>query len=57
MIKDPPQKKRVLVVIAAIILPRGSIYTASLELGPQHHTKDGLLGPNSIMAVYVDPLG
>ena len=28
-----------------------------MELGPQNHNGDGLLGPNSIMVVYVDPLG
>ena len=28
-----------------------------MELGPQNHNGDGLLGPNSIIVVYVDPLG
>ena len=28
-----------------------------MELGPQNHCKDGLLGPNSTMAVYMDPSG
>ena len=28
-----------------------------MELGPQNHSGDGLLGPNSIMVVYMDPLG
>ena len=28
-----------------------------MELGPQNHNRDGLLGPNSIMVVYMDPLG
>ena len=37
--------------------PRGSIYTTIMELGPQNHSGDGLLGPNSIIVVYVDPLG
>ena len=37
--------------------PRGSIYTTIMELGPQNHNGDGLLGPNSIMVVYMDPLG
>ena len=27
-----------------------------MELGPQNHNRDGLLGPNSIMVVYMDPL-
>ena len=39
------------------IIPRGSIYTTIMELGPQNHSGDGLLGPNSIIVVYVDPLG
>ena len=37
--------------------PRGSIYTTIVELGPQHHNRDGLLVPNSIMVAYMDPLG
>ena len=37
--------------------PRGSIYTAIMELGPQNHNGDGLLGPNSIIVVYMEPLG
>ena len=37
--------------------PRGSIYRTIMELGPKNHNGDGLLGPNSIMVVYVDPLG
>ena len=28
-----------------------------MEVGARNHTKDGLLGPNSIMVVYMDPLG
>ena len=28
-----------------------------MELGPQNHNEDGLLGPNSIIVVYMDPLG
>ena len=51
-------------------LPRGSIWPNSrlesqrvhihyyiMELGPKNHNGDGLLGPNSIMVVYMDPLG
>ena len=38
-------------------LPRGSIYTTIMELDPQNHNGDGLLGPNSIIVVYMDPLG
>ena len=37
--------------------PRGSIYITIMELGPQSHNKDGLSIPNSIMVVYMDPLG
>ena len=28
-----------------------------MELGPQSHNGDGLLGSNSIIVVYMDPLG
>ena len=28
-----------------------------MELGPQNHNGDGLAGRNSIMVVYMDPLG
>ena len=38
-------------------VPRGSIYTTIMELDPKSHNGDGLLGPNSIVVVYVDPLG
>ena len=38
-------------------IPRGSIYTTIMELGPKNHNGDGLLGPNSIMVVSMDPLG
>ena len=37
--------------------PRGSIYTTIAESGPQNHKEDGLLGPRSIIVVYMDPLG
>ena len=40
-----------------LLEPRGSIYTTIMELGPKNHNGDGLLGPNSIMVVYMDPLG
>ena len=33
------------------------MYPTILELGPQNHNGDGLLGPNSIIVVYMDPLG
>ena len=39
------------------LIPGGSIYTTIMEFDPQNHSKDGLLGPNSIMLVYMDPLG
>ena len=38
-------------------IPRGSMYTTIMELDPQNHSGDGLSGPNSIMVVYMDPLG
>ena len=28
-----------------------------MEVGPQNHSRDGLMVPNSIMVVYKDPLG
>ena len=28
-----------------------------MELGPKSHSGDGLLGPDSILVVYLDPLG
>ena len=28
-----------------------------MELGPENHNGDGLLEPNSIIVVYMDPLG
>ena len=42
------------------MLPKGSIYTTIMKLGPQNHNshnRDGLFVPNSIMVVYMDPLG
>ena len=39
------------------MIPRGSINTPIMELGSQNHSRDGLLGPNSIMVVYMDTLG
>ena len=35
--------------------PRGSIYTLIMELGPQYHNGDGLLGPSSITALGYKP--
>ena len=37
--------------------PRGSIYTTIMELGPQNQNGHGLLGANSIIVVYMEPLG
>ena len=37
--------------------PTGSINTTIMELGPKSHNGDGLSGLNSIIAVYMDPLG
>ena len=39
------------------LLPRGSIDTTIMELGPQNHSRDGLMGPNSIMVLQMDPPG
>ena len=36
---------------------RGSMHATIMELGPQNHRKDGLLGPYSRMVVVLDPLG
>ena len=36
-------------------IPRGPIYTTIMELGPQNHSGDGRLGPNSGIVVYMDP--
>ena len=33
------------------------MYTTTMELGPQNRYRDGLLGPDPMMAVYMDPLG
>ena len=33
------------------------IYSPIMDLGPQSHNRDGLLIPNSIMVVYMEPLG
>ena len=41
----------------SVLPPRGSIYTTIMELGPQNHNGDGLSGPNSLIVVYMDPLG
>ena len=42
----------------AVAIPRGSIYTTIRELGPQIPPIQGIMvGPNSLMVVYVDPLG
>ena len=37
--------------------PRGSTYTTIVELGPKRPSLLWFRGPNSIMVVYVDPLG
>ena len=38
--------------------PRGSIYTTIRELGPKiPYYIEGIMGPSSLMVVYVDPLG
>ena len=44
---------------AEIWFPEGlyALPLLTMELGPQNHNRDGLLVPNSIMVVYMDPLG
>ena len=37
--------------------PRGSIYTTIRELGPKIPYCRRNYGPNSLMVIYVDPLG
>ena len=37
--------------------PRGSIHTPTMELGPPNPDRDGLLGPYSIIGVFMDPPG
>ena len=37
-------------------LPRGSIYTTIMELGPKRPSLLWFWWPNSIMGVYLDPL-
>ena len=39
------------------MVPRGSIYSTIMELGPQRPSILWLWGPNSIMVVYMEPLG
>ena len=38
-------------------LPRGSIYTTIMDLGPKRPSPLWFLRPNSIIVVYMDPLG
>ena len=37
--------------------PKGSIYTTIMELGPERPSLLWFWGPNSIIEVYMDPLG
>ena len=39
------------------IFPRGSMYTTSMELGPKRPSLLWFWDPNSIIGVYMDPLG
>ena len=38
-------------------VPRGSIYTSIMELGPKRPSLLWFWDPNSIIGVYMDPLG
>ena len=40
-----------------VVFPRGSIYTTIMELGTERPSLLWLWGPNSMMVVYMDPLG
>ena len=46
-----------LFLLLLLLYPRGSIYATIMELGPQNHNGDGLLGPNSRIVVYMDTSG
>ena len=37
--------------------PQGTYTLPLWNYSPQNHNRDGLLGPNSTMVVYIDPLG
>ena len=37
--------------------PEGPTYTTIMELGPKRPSQLWFLGPNSIIVVYMDPLG
>ena len=43
-------------VLRPFELPRGSTCTTIRELGPKYHIIEGIMGPNSLMVVHVDPL-
>ena len=43
--------------VTGSVLPRGSIYTTTMELGPKRPSSLWFWGPNSIIVVYMDPLG
>ena len=40
-----------------VSIPRGSIYTTIMELAPKRPSPLWFWGPNSIIVVYMDPLG
>ena len=55
--RNPQRLTRLFSGAGIRVYPRGSIYTTIVELGHQNHNGDGLLGANSIIVVYMDPLG
>ena len=63
LIQTPAEKVRIKHVlkrpsrILTDSIPGGSICTTIMESGPDNHNGDGLLGPNSILVVYMDPPG
>ena len=57
-IRDPESSPpRLATRIYNHMFPRGSIYTTIKKLGPKRPSPLWLWGPNTIMVVYVDPLG
>ena len=60
--REPEQRKNYVASFGTLYrgqngIPGGSRYTTFKELGPKYHTIEGIMGPNSLMAVYVNPLG
>ena len=52
-----PTEPTVLGLLIMISLPRGSRYTTIVELGPKRPSLLWFWDPNSIIGVFMDPLG